>query len=55
MCVDSDVAKAVGGFILMEAMTVRTGLGCGSGNEPLMDVVRLGFICSCKMMEGLNG
>lgn len=43
-CVVGDVAKVVGGLYDSAAMTARTGLGWGSGNVPLVDVVRLGFI-----------
>ena len=49
------MAKAVGGFTLNDAITARTGLGCGSGKLPLIEVVTLGFICASVIVSRENG
>jgi hypothetical protein len=36
-------------------MIAQTGLGCGIGNSPRVDVAWLGFICSAVTKLGLKG
>ena len=54
-CVVDESSKSVGGQLPIMTMIVHTGLGCGNGNEPLVDVGRLGFIAFSGMTAGSNG
>ena len=51
-CVVGESSKLVGGLLPIVAMMAHTGLGCGSGNKPLVDVGRLGFIAFSGMTAG---
>jgi len=43
------------GLTFNDAITAQTGLGCGSGKLPLIDVVVLGFICASVIVSCENG
>ena len=52
---EGDKSKSVGGRDPITEMMALTGLGCGSGNNPFIDVARLGFMALSGMISGLNG
>jgi hypothetical protein len=52
---DGERSKRVGRWRCIEFMITRTGLGCGIGNSPQVDVAWLGFICSLVTKLGLKG
>ena len=50
-----DKSSADGGWLPMALRIAWTGLVCGGGNVPCVDVRKLGFICFSVMTPGLNG
>jgi len=54
-CAVGESSNVVGGRLPIVLMMARTGLGWSKGNEPFVDVGKLGLVWFSDMASGLNG